>query len=104
MVDLLVIGAGMAGLTAAARAARDGLSVTVVEIAADVGGSARFAGYAWTAPTHEVMTQQNPRGEVALRRALVDRFADGIDWIRSIGVDVGARQRILSFGRGHKFD
>lgn len=33
-VDLLVIGAGMAGLTAAARAARDGLSVLVVDVAA----------------------------------------------------------------------
>jgi flavin-dependent dehydrogenase len=32
-VDLLVIGAGMAGLTAGARAVRNGLSVVVVEIA-----------------------------------------------------------------------
>jgi phytoene dehydrogenase-like protein len=47
-VDLLVVGAGMAGLTAAARAARAGLSVLVAEVAGDVGGSARFAGYAWT--------------------------------------------------------
>ena len=29
--DLLIVGAGMAGLTAGARAARDGLSVTVTE-------------------------------------------------------------------------
>ncbi|MFE4252608.1 FAD-binding protein [Streptomyces sp. NPDC056910] len=103
-VDLLVIGAGMAGLTAAARAVRDGLSVAVVEIATDVGGSARFAGYAWTAPDHATMDQHNPRGDHALKRALVDRFADGIEWIRSIGVEAKDAQPILSFGRGHQFD
>lgn len=103
-IDLLVIGAGMAGLTAAARAARDGLSVLVVDVAGDVGGSARFAGYAWTAPSHEVMDRQNPDGDGALKRALVDRFSDGVAWIRSVGVETGAAQRILSFGRGHRFD
>ncbi|MET7328098.1 FAD-binding protein [Nonomuraea sp. NPDC005650] len=102
--DLLIIGAGMAGLTAGARAARDGLSVVIVEIGEDVGGSARVAGYAWTAPSHEVMDQHNPHGEVSLKRALVDRFADGIAWIRSIGVEAKDAQRILSFGRGHRFD
>ncbi|WP_406152648.1 FAD-binding protein [Streptomyces sp. NBC_01023] len=102
--DLLVIGAGMAGLTAAARAVRDGLSVAVVETAPDVGGSARFAGYAWTAPDHATMDRHNPRGDHALKRALVDRFADGIKWIRSIGVDAKDAQPILSFGRGHRFD
>ncbi|MFJ6569546.1 FAD-binding protein [Streptomyces sp. NPDC091292] len=103
-VDLLVVGAGMAGLTAAARAVRDGLSVVVAEIGAEVGGSARFAGYAWTAPSHEVMDRHNPRGDLALRRALVDRFADGIAWIRSLGVEAKDAQRILSFGQGHQFD
>ncbi|WP_326809064.1 MULTISPECIES: FAD-binding protein [unclassified Streptomyces] len=103
-IDLLIVGAGMAGLTAGARAARAGLSVTVVEIGAEVGGSARFAGYAWTAPTHEVMDEHNPRGDVALKRALVDRFADGISWIRSVGVAAKDPQPVLSFGRGHQFD
>ncbi|HTJ70428.1 MAG TPA: FAD-binding protein [Actinospica sp.] len=103
-VDLLVVGAGMAGLTAAARAVRDGLSVLIVEIGPDVGGSARFAGYAWTAPDHETMDRHNPGGDPALRRALVDRFADGVAWIRSLGVEAGDAQRILSFGRGHRFD
>ncbi|MFD4227508.1 FAD-binding protein [Streptomyces sp. NPDC058545] len=103
-VDLLIIGAGMAGLTAGARAVRNGLSVAIVEIGADVGGSARFAGYAWTAPSREVMDQHNPHGDVALKHALVDRFAHGISWIRSLGVEAKDAQRVLSFGRGHQFD
>ncbi|MBP2328098.1 succinate dehydrogenase/fumarate reductase flavoprotein subunit [Kibdelosporangium banguiense] len=104
MVDLLILGGGMSGLTAGAQAVRNGLSVVVAEVSADVGGSARFAGYAWTAPSHEVMDQQNPHGNAALKRALVDRFADGIEWIRSVGVEVKDAQRMLSFGRGHQFD
>ncbi|MEW2625659.1 FAD-binding protein [Streptomyces sp. NPDC048106] len=103
-VDLLVIGAGMAGLTAGARAVRDGLSVAVVERSADVGGSARFAGYAWTAPDHATMDRHNPDGDQALKRALVDRFADGVEWIRSTGVEAKDAQPVLSFGRGHQFD
>jgi succinate dehydrogenase/fumarate reductase flavoprotein subunit len=103
-VDLLIIGAGMAGLTAAARAVRNGLSVTVTEIGAEAGGSALFAGYAWTAPSHDVMDRHNPRGDRSLKRALVDRFAEGTSWIRSLGVQVNDAQRVLSFGRGHQFD
>jgi flavin-dependent dehydrogenase len=103
-VDLLVIGAGMAGLTAGARAARNGLTVVVVEIGGDVGGSARYAGYAWTAPSHEVMERHNPGGDASLKRALVDRFQDGIAWIRSTGVEAKDAQPILSFGQGHQFD
>ncbi|MFJ1997789.1 FAD-dependent oxidoreductase [Streptomyces asiaticus] len=103
-VDLLIIGAGMAGLTAGARAVHNGLSVTVVEIGEDVGGSALFAGYAWTAPSHDVMDQQNPYGDTALKRALVERFPEGVSWIRSLGVDIKDAQRVLSFGRGHQFD
>jgi len=102
--DLLVIGGGMAGLTAAACAARDGRRVIVVEVGGDVGGSARYAGYAWTAPSRQVMDEVNPHGDVRLRHALVDRFADGVEWIRSVGVEVHDAVPILGFGRGHQFD
>jgi 2-polyprenyl-6-methoxyphenol hydroxylase-like FAD-dependent oxidoreductase len=86
-VDLLVIGAGMAGLTAAARATRAGRRVLVAETAEDVGGSTRYAGYAWTAPSREVIDAVAPGGDISLRHARVDRFADGIAWIRSLGVE-----------------
>ena len=76
----------------------------MVEVSGDVGGSARFAGYAWTAPSREVMDTVNPLGDETLRHALVDRFADGVEWIRSVGVDVHDAVPILGFGRGHQFD
>jgi phytoene dehydrogenase-like protein len=40
MIDLLVIGGGLAGLSAAARAAQYGASVVVVEKGPSLGGSA----------------------------------------------------------------
>jgi succinate dehydrogenase/fumarate reductase flavoprotein subunit len=103
-VDLLVVGGGMAGLTAAARAAQDGARVLVVEVASELGGSVRYAGYAWTAPSREVVDTVLPLGDPALRHALVDRFDEGVEWIRSLGVHVGEAQPILPFGRGHAFD
>lgn len=103
-VDVVVIGAGMAGLTAAARAAIAGASVLLVERADTLGGSARLAGFVWTAPSHEVMTEVNPGGDGALRSALVDGFDDAMDWIRGLGVMVGDAVGVLRFGRGYPVD
>ncbi|MBV8733761.1 MAG: FAD-dependent oxidoreductase, partial [Solirubrobacterales bacterium] len=44
-VDLLVIGAGMAGASAAARAVQRGGSVVLLEKGPAIGGSARYAGF-----------------------------------------------------------
>ena len=41
MVDLVVVGGGLAGLTAATVAARAGLSVTLVDSLGTLGGRAR---------------------------------------------------------------
>jgi flavin-dependent dehydrogenase len=70
-VDLLVVGGGMAGLTAAARAALSGARVLLVERGPTLGGSGIYAGFIWTAPTHEVMAEVNPEGDPELRAALV---------------------------------
>ena len=102
--DLLVIGAGMAGLTAAARATANGAKVTVLEKGPAIGGSAQFAGYAWTAPTREMMAEINPHGDEALRNAVVDDFAAGLDWIRGRGVECAEGVPVLRYGIGHAFD
>lgn len=103
-VDLLVLGGGMSGLTAAARAIDRGARVMVVEKDAVTGGSAQFAGYAWTAPTREIMAEINPHGEESLRNAVVDDFASGLDWIRGRGVEVADGVPVLRYGIGHAFD
>ena len=103
-VDFLVIGGGMAGLTAAAAFARTGGTVALIERAEDVGGSAQFAGFAWTAPSDEVMSEVNPDGDPALRARLVAEFPAGVEWLRGLGVSCGPAVTVLRYGRGHQLD
>jgi succinate dehydrogenase/fumarate reductase flavoprotein subunit len=100
IVDLLVFGGGMAGMSAAARACSDGASVILVEKAPAIGGSAMYAGFIWTAPTVEVMREVNPEGDPALSTRVVDNYADGLNWVRSLGVEVADPVTVLGYGRG----
>lgn len=102
--DLLVIGGGMAGLTAGAWAARHGARVILVERAPSLGGSAAFAGFVWTTPTLDAMRAVNPGGSPELGRALVEGFPDGIEWVRSTGADCRPAVTVLRYGRGHQVD
>src|SRR4051812_42146234 len=103
-IDLLVLGAGMAGLTAAASAARSGASVVLVEKAPAVGGSATYAGYIHTAPTLEVMREVNPGADPVLTARLVERFEAGLEWVRSLGVHVANPVPVLGYSRGCQTD
>ncbi len=104
LIDLVVIGGGMAGLTAAAHASRAGASVVIVERADELGGSARYAGYLWTAPTDHVLAGVDPDGDPALRHTLVDGFAGALAWISSLDVPVDDEVTVLRYGRGHRID
>lgn len=104
--DVLVIGGGMGGMTAAARAAQRGASVAVVEIGEEVGGSAAMSeGYIWTAPDDEVFLQEDPEGDIEqfrLMRAEMDR---ALEWVGELGVEVGAPlEGVLGFGVGRQID
>jgi succinate dehydrogenase/fumarate reductase flavoprotein subunit len=103
-VDLLVLGGGIAGLSAAARAAQSGASVTLVEKAPAVGGSAAYAGFLWTAPTVEVMRKVNPGGDPSLGARVVEGYDEAIEWVRALGVDVKEPVAVLGYGRGRQTD
>jgi succinate dehydrogenase/fumarate reductase flavoprotein subunit len=98
--DLLVIGGGMAGLTAAARACADEADVVLVEKGPAVGGSALYAGYVWTAESYERMREVNPDGDSELARVVTDEIEPGLEWIRSLGVHVDDPVVVLGYGRG----
>jgi succinate dehydrogenase/fumarate reductase flavoprotein subunit len=104
-VDLLVIGAGMAGMSAAGYAAANGARVLVLEKAAAIGGSAMLSGTTlWTAPTMDAFRELCPRGDEDLGRVLVEEFPAAQDWIRSTGVEFGGERAVVRVGRGRRFD
>jgi succinate dehydrogenase/fumarate reductase flavoprotein subunit len=104
IVDLLVFGGGMAGMSAAARACSDGASVVLVEKGPAIGGSAMYAGFIWTAPTVEVMREVNPDGDPALSARVVEDYAEGLNWVRSLGVEIADPVTVLGYGRGSATD
>lgn len=91
----------MAGLSAAAWAARQGASVALVE-KGELGGSAKHAGFIWTAPSLEVLRDAVPDGDPRLQAKLIEGFAPAVEWVRSLGVEAQPAVEVLRFGRGHQ--
>jgi succinate dehydrogenase/fumarate reductase flavoprotein subunit len=103
--DLVIVGAGMAGLTAGAFAASHGLDVIVAECAPEIGGNARHAmGKVWTTPTCEALDAEDPDGDRELHEAIVATYPELIEWIRGTGVWVGDAIEVLHNGRGFPID
>src|SRR3954470_14878308 len=101
--DLLVLGAGMAGLSAAGYAAQHGARVSVIEKAISSGGSALLSGgVLWTATSAgrlRLYGGGNPDlGDVVLRN-----YGPGLEWLRSRGVAMSPAVSVLH-GRGYQID
>ncbi|MHB8335062.1 MAG: FAD-dependent oxidoreductase [Acidimicrobiales bacterium] len=103
-VDLLIVGGGMAGLAAGASAAQRGGRVVLVERAAELGGSAAYAGFIWTAPSIEVLHEVNPEGDPELAAKYVNDFEPSVEWVRSLSVDCLPAVTLLGYGSGHQTD
>ena len=107
--DILVIGAGMAGLATAARAAELGLNVLVVDQAATYGGSANVAGGtllgAGTRMQKEAGIEDDPDlcfadfvrlgGAGTFNEEIAREFSqisgEAVDWLDDLGPDFGDR-------------
>jgi succinate dehydrogenase/fumarate reductase flavoprotein subunit len=101
--DLLVLGSGMAGLSAAANAAESGAKVVVVEKAESIGGSAILSGgFVWTVPTIEKLNYVG-NGKEALGAVLIDGYAEAIAWLRRREVHLSAPCDVM-YGRGYQID
>jgi len=101
--DLLVIGGGMAGLSAAGFAAQHGARVVLLEKASRMGGSAALSGgFVWTANSLErlqLYTGGRPEfGEMVLRN-----YRLGLAWMREREIPVGEAVCVLH-GRGYQVD
>ncbi len=105
--DLLVVGAGMAGMTAGARAAQRGLRAVVVERAPQHGGSAALSGgFIWKINSAGEYLDHVPEGDATLARVQQERYQEGLDWIGSLGVHVGQGMspHAMPYMSGHLVD
>ncbi len=82
--DVLVCGAGIAGLTAARTAQEAGARVIVLEKGPETGGSSAVsAGIVWTARDLAGWLSVQPGGDPTLGKALVTTYPEAIQWLRS---------------------
>lgn len=101
--DLLVVGAGMAGMSAAARAAERGETVIVIEKSHEIGGSAVLSGgFLWTTTSLRQMEAWDD-GSRHLHDVVAGTFPTYTDWLRRRGVHMERHQPVL-FGRGYRID
>lgn len=100
-VDLVVAGAGMAGLAAGARAAELGARVRILEKGVAPGGSLLLSsGVVWRYRDLETFRAECPGGDPALQRTVLEHTDAAVGWLRALGAPVAGRQPAnpLTFG------
>jgi succinate dehydrogenase/fumarate reductase flavoprotein subunit len=103
--NLVVAGAGMAGLVAAAEARRLGASPAVFEKLDRAGGSMRLSsGVIWRHRELDLFREECPGGDPALQRALFERLDADLLWLESLGAPVTARGTGNPLTTGMRFD
>jgi succinate dehydrogenase/fumarate reductase flavoprotein subunit len=88
-VPVVVAGAGMAGLVAAARLRELGRDVVLVERGTRAGGSMLLSSCVpWRHREWEAFRAECPGGDPVLQRAIWERLDDGLAWLVSLGAPV----------------
>jgi fumarate reductase flavoprotein subunit len=105
VADLVVAGAGMAGLAAAAEARAHGADVELLEKGPRAGGSMLLSsGVVWRHRSFEDFREECPGGEPELQRLVFDRLDEDLDWLESLGAPVVARETGNPRTAGARFD
>ncbi|MEY7851088.1 FAD-dependent oxidoreductase [Natrarchaeobius sp. A-rgal3] len=87
--DIVIVGAGMAGLVAGVRATELGVDVCVLEKGTRPGGSMYLsAGLIWSYETIDDARENVPRGDPDLQRTVVEGLDPAFEWLESLGVTV----------------
>jgi fumarate reductase flavoprotein subunit len=104
MADLVVAGAGMAGLAAAAEARRLGAEPVVLEKLPRAGGSMLLSsGVIWRHRELERFLAECPDGDERLQRLLFERLDDDMRWLESLGAPVIERETGTPLTTGIRF-
>src|SRR5512133_1177219 len=102
-VDVLVLGAGMAGLCAAVAALEQRAQVLVLEKGNRLGGSMALSnGIVWTFASEDDVRRRVPDGDSALQDLLVAQLAESLHWLEAQGVELKPDQVWLGYGRGQE--
>jgi fumarate reductase flavoprotein subunit len=105
MRDLVVAGAGMAGLVAAAEARRLGAEPLVLEKLEQPGGSMRLSsGVIWRHRDLNRFRADCPEGDERLQTRLFERLDSDIGWLESLGAPVTERATGNPLMTGVRFD
>ena len=90
--DLVVAGAGMAGLVAAAEAVSLGATVVVHEKGDRPGGSFRLSsGVVWRYRELADLLAECPAGDPDLQQLVHEHLDDDLAWLERVGATVTAR-------------
>jgi len=100
-----ILGAGMAGLAAAARARELGLQPVVWEKGDRPGGSMLLSSCViWRYREWDEFRRQCPGGDPALQRAVWERLDDALAWLRSLGAPAVRLDTPNPLTTGTRFD
>jgi len=103
-VDVVVVGAGLAGMCAAVEAANGGARALVVERAPFVGGSAAIsAGFVWSLEDLNQLAEEDGGEHSRYGHLVVTGLDDALEWLRPRTVALGERRR-GNIGPGQHFD
>jgi fumarate reductase flavoprotein subunit len=105
MADVVVAGAGMAGLAVAAEARRLGACTLVLEKLDRPGGSMRLSsGVIWRHRDFERFRDECPDGDERLQRLVFERLDADLSWLESLGAPVVERDTGNPLTAGTRFD
>src|SRR5688572_14356002 len=105
MADVMVAGAGMAGLAAAAEVRRLGGRPLVLEKLVRPGGSMRLSsGVVWRHRDFETFRAECPDADERLQRLIFERLDADLRWLESLGAPVVRRETGNPLTSGTRFD